>query len=41
LNTSTGDLTFTGSAVAVPEPSTWASIILGAASILVFRRRRA
>ena len=33
---SNGVLTFT----AVPEPSTWASMIVGAASLLAFRRRR-
>ena len=32
----TGTLTFT----AVPEPSTWATIVLGAMSLLAFRRRR-
>jgi len=35
---SDGDLTY---AAAVPEPSTWASIVLGAGSLLAFRRRRA
>jgi PEP-CTERM motif-containing protein len=35
---SNGNLTFT--AAAVPEPSTWASIIVGAAGLLAFRRRR-
>jgi len=34
----TGVMTFTE---AVPEPSTWASIILGVSSLLAFRRRRA
>jgi hypothetical protein len=38
LNSSTGDLTFTGAAV--PEPSTWASIVLGAAGLLTLGRRR-
>ena len=34
---SDGDLTYTA---AVPEPSTWASIIVGAVGLLAFRRRR-
>jgi len=34
-----GVITF--ATAAVPEPSTWASIILGAAGLLAFRRRRA
>jgi hypothetical protein len=33
-----GEITF--ATAAVPEPSTWASIILGAAGLLAFRRRR-
>jgi hypothetical protein len=33
-----GVLTFT--ATAVPEPSTWASIVLGAAGLIAYRRRR-
>jgi len=35
---STGDLTFT--AAAVPEPSTWASIVMGAAALIGIRRFR-
>jgi hypothetical protein len=35
---SNGELTY--SSTAVPEPSTWASIIVGAVGLLAFRRRR-